>query len=116
MKQQGKEIKFGLDKIKTYKSFAKRVINNKKKLIEIFDRLKAKKQKNYWIWCYSKIYYNLNFCNIKNDYISYFLDTTKDKQNKLLPGTKIPIVKYQGGIPKKLILFSWVHGILEKRF
>ena len=100
--QRNKEIKFGLDKIKTYKSFAKRVINNKKKLIEIFDRLKSKNKKIIGYGATAKSTTILNYCNIKNDYISYFLDTTKDKQNKLLPGTKIPIVKYQGGIPKKI--------------
>ena len=41
----------------------------------------------------------LNYCNINNNYISYFIDTTKEKQKKLTPGTKIPIIKYQ----KKLL-------------
>ena len=27
--------------------------------------------------------------------IKYFVDTTKDKQNKFTPGTKIPIYKYR---------------------
>ena len=36
----------------------------------------------------------LNYCKIGRDYISYFVDTTLDKQNKYTPGTKIPIYKY----------------------
>ena len=36
----------------------------------------------------------MNYCKIDNKTIDYFLDTTKDKQNKYTPGTKIPILKY----------------------
>ena len=36
----------------------------------------------------------LNYCNIDYNTIDYFLDTTKDKQNKYTPGSKIPIIKY----------------------
>ena len=100
--QRIKEIKFGLDKMITYKSFAKRVIDNKKKLIKIFNNLKSKNKKIIGYGATAKSTTILNYCNIKNTYISYFLDTTKDKQNKLLPGTKIPINKYQGGIPKEV--------------
>ena len=34
--------------------------------------------------------------------IDYFLDTTKDKQNKYTPGTKIIIKKYNGSIDKSV--------------
>ena len=37
----------------------------------------------------------LNYCKIGKNYISYFVDTTLDKQNKYTPGTKIPIYKYE---------------------
>jgi len=36
----------------------------------------------------------LNFCNLKEKYIEYFLDTTKNKIGKFLPGTKIYVKKY----------------------
>ena len=49
-------------------------------------------------------YYDFKFFNIKKLY-KYFLDTTKDKQNKLLPGTKIPIVKYRGEFQKNGFCF-----------
>ena len=42
----------------------------------------------------------LNYCKIGKEFISYFIDTTKDKQNKYTPGTKIPILKYSGFIEK----------------
>ena len=40
----------------------------------------------------------LNYCKINQNIIDYFLDTTKDKQDKFTPGTKIPILKYKGSI------------------
>ena len=101
-KQRNKEMKFRLHKIETYRSFAKRVINNKKNLIKIFNSLKSKNKKIIGYGATAKSTTILSYCNIKSSYISYFLDTTKDKQNKLLPGTKIPINKYKGGIPKEV--------------
>jgi len=37
----------------------------------------------------------LNYCKINDKYIRYFLDTTPDKINKYLPGSKIKIKKYR---------------------
>ena len=44
----------------------------------------------------------MNYCKIGANLIQYFLDTTKDKQNKYTPGTKIPIYKYSGSIKKDI--------------
>ena len=44
----------------------------------------------------------LNYCKINKNLIEYFIDTTKDKQNKYTPGTKIPIYKYPGFIDKNI--------------
>ena len=50
------------------------------------------KKRRSRIWVGQKIQ---NFDKIGKNYISYFLDTTLDKQNKYTPGTKIPIYKYE---------------------
>ena len=36
----------------------------------------------------------LNYCKINTKYIDFFFDTTPEKQNKFMPGVKIPIRKY----------------------
>ena len=36
----------------------------------------------------------MNYCNVKNETIDYFLDTTPDKVNKFMPGTHIFIKPY----------------------
>lgn len=47
----------------------------------------------------------LNYCNLKETYIDYFLDTTKNKVGKLLPGTKIMVKQYKSELMKKNTYF-----------
>ena len=82
----------------TYKKFAKRVEFSKKKLKKIFININAKNKKIIGYGVTAKSTTILNYCKIGKDLISYFIDTTKDKQNKYTPGTKIPILKYPGFI------------------
>ncbi|MDB2470972.1 class I SAM-dependent methyltransferase [Candidatus Pelagibacter bacterium] len=100
IKQQIKEKKYGLDKKSTYFKFKKRVENSKKKLISIFKFCKYKNKKIIGYGATAKATTILNYCKINNKTIDYFLDTTKDKQNKYTPGTKIKVEKYKGFIDK----------------
>jgi len=105
-----KEINYGLNKISTYKAFAKRVKNSKKKLKEIFLKINLKNKKIIGYGVTAKSSTILNYCKIDGKLISYFVDTTKDKQNKYTPGTKIPIIKYNGFIEKNvdyIFLGAW---------
>ena len=95
---KNKEIKYGLKKLSTYKQFAKRVISSKKTLRDIFNQIYSKNKKIIGYGVTAKSTTILNYCKINKNLIEYFLDTTKDKQNKYTPGTKIPIYKYSGFI------------------
>ncbi len=97
-----KEIKYGLNNLKTYKSFAKRVQKSRKKLKDLFIKIKNKKKIIIGYGVTAKSTTILNYCKIGKKYISYFIDTTIDKQNKYTPGTKIPIFKYEGLDRKKI--------------
>ena len=104
------EIKFGLKKINTYKHFGYRVRKSKKKLLLIFKNLKKKHKKIIGYGATAKSTTILNYCNIDNKYLDYFLDTTPDKQNKFTPGTKILIKKYVNQIDKNvdyIFLGAW---------
>jgi methylation protein EvaC len=94
------ETDYGLKKLITYKRFANRVHVSRIKLIKIFNNLKENKKKVIGYGATAKSATILNFCNINNKYIDYFLDTTKYKINKFTPGTNIFIKKYK----KKLSL------------
>ena len=96
--QKDKEIRYGLNKINTYVKFSRRVKESKKKLISIFNRYKLQNKKIIGYGATAKSTTILNYCNIDSSTIDYFLDTTRDKQNKYTPGTKILIKKYNGSI------------------
>tara|TARA_B110000027_G_scaffold33343_1_gene37013 strand:+ start:147 stop:1334 length:1188 start_codon:yes stop_codon:yes gene_type:complete len=122
-KQQKKEKKYGLDKKNTYVKFKKRVEISKKKLIAIFEQCKSNNKKIIGYGATAKSTTILNYCKINNTTIDYFLDTTKDKQNKYTPGTKIKIKKYKGSIDKDVdyvFLGAWNFKkeifIKEKKF
>ncbi len=97
-KQEKLEIKYGLEKIQTYINFKKRVKRSKQQLINIFKKCKKNNKKIIGYGATAKSTTILNYCKINNSTIDYFLDTTKDKQNKYTPGTKIIIKKYKGKI------------------
>ena len=99
---RNKEIKYGLEKLVTYKQFAKRVITSKKALKNIFNYISSKNKKIIGYGVTAKSTTILNYCKINKNLIEYFIDTTKDKQNKYTPGTKIPIYKYSGYIEENI--------------
>jgi len=99
---RNKEIKYGLEKLATYKQFAKRVITSKKVLRNIFNHINSKNKKIIGYGVTAKSTTILNYCKINKNLIEYFIDTTKDKQNKYTPGTKIPIYKYPGYIEENI--------------
>tara|TARA_Y100001958_G_scaffold153270_1_gene140553 strand:+ start:462 stop:1649 length:1188 start_codon:yes stop_codon:yes gene_type:complete len=97
-----KEINYGIKNVSTYFKFAKRVKSSKKKLRKIFLKLRYKKKDIIGYGVTAKSTTILNYCDIGKKFISYFVDTTKDKQNKFTPGMKIPIYRYPGFIKKNI--------------
>lgn len=93
-KQIKNEIKFGLNKLSSYKNFAKSAIKSKKKLINILSKIKLSEKKIIGYGATAKATTILNFCNLDHNFFEYFLDTTPDKSNKFMPGKKIKIFKY----------------------
>ena len=94
-KEISKEKKFGLHKFETYLSFSKRVNKSKEELINILKKLRKDNKKIIGYGATAKSCTVLNYCKINDKYIRYFLDTTPDKINKYLPGSKIKIKKYR---------------------
>ena len=90
-----KELRFGLNKYRTYKKFEKKVKLSKQKLLNIFSKLVKKKLTIIGYGATAKSCTVLNYCNIGNKSINYFYDTTSYKINKYLPGSKILIKEYQ---------------------
>jgi hypothetical protein len=90
-----KEKNFGLHKFSTYQKFAIKVKKSKKKLLNIFKKIKDKKLKIIGYGATAKSCTVLNYCGIGVKFIDFFYDTTSFKINKFLPGSKIEIKKYK---------------------
>ena len=91
------EKKIGLDNFNTFKKFAKRVKNSKKKLVSLLKKIKKNNNK---IISYGATYKSttvFNYCKIDARYIHYVTDTTFNKQGKFTPGTHIPIISPEIG-------------------
>ena len=109
-KQLNIEIKFGLDKLSTYKKFAKLTAKSKFKLNNILKYLKKSGKKVIGYGATAKAATVLNYCNINNNLIDFFLDTTPDKANKFMPGKKIKILEYKKNLLSKvdyIFLGAW---------
>jgi 2-polyprenyl-3-methyl-5-hydroxy-6-metoxy-1,4-benzoquinol methylase len=97
-----KEKKYGLHKISTYKSFAKKVKKSKINLEKIFNKLIKKNKKIIGYGATAKSCTVLNYCNIDHKKINFFYDTTSYKIGNYLPGSKIEIKKYEKLDEKKV--------------
>ena len=93
-KQLDEEIKYKLHKYSTFIKFRKKVENSKKGLKKILNDIKKRRKKIIGYGATAKASTVLNYCNIKDETIDYFLDTTPDKVNKFMPGTHILIKPY----------------------
>ena len=106
-----KEIELGINNIDFYKNFnytAEKIKN------EFHRFLIDCKEKNLFVCAYgaaAKGNTLLNYCGIKNDLISFVCDAAEAKQNKFLPGSKIPIVHpdtlKNESIIDYVIIFPW---------
>ena len=105
LKQIKAEKKAGIHKFNTYKKFAKNIIKLKKDLISIFKKIKSNGGKIAGYGASAKAVTVINFCNLKENYFEYFLDTTRSKIGKYLPGTKIVVKEYSKSILNKNIYY-----------
>jgi SAM-dependent methyltransferase len=103
--QMDKEIKYGLDKFSTYIKFGQKTIESKKKLISLLNELKKQNKTIAGYGATAKATTVLNYCNIDEKVIDFFIDTTPDKINKYMPGKKILIKKYNKNIYKNVDYF-----------
>tara|TARA_B100001057_G_scaffold346860_1_gene348170 strand:+ start:5379 stop:6557 length:1179 start_codon:yes stop_codon:yes gene_type:complete len=117
IRQVRAETKVGLNKFITYKKFAKNVYNLKKKLIKIFRKIKSKKGKIVGYGASAKAVTVVNYCNLKENFFDYFIDTTKSKIGKYLPGTKISVRKYdKSKLDKNIFYFLGAWNFKDEIF
>ena len=109
-KQINKEVSFGLSKFSTYQKFALKANRSKIELIKLLYKIKNSGNSIIGYGATAKVTTVLNYCNINNNLIDFFLDTTPDKFNKFIPGKKIKIYKYNKNYLNKInyiLLGAW---------
>ncbi|MAJ90355.1 MAG: SAM-dependent methyltransferase [Flavobacteriales bacterium] len=114
-----KERENKFDDISTYLKFKQDCENSKARLLKILNQAKKDGKTVAGYGATSKSTTILNYCGIGPDLIRFISDTTPIKQDKLSPGTHIPVKSheyFQENVPDIIFLFAWNHAkeIIEK--
>lgn len=114
-----KEKEIGLDRAETYQNFKENCENSRKELINLLEDLRKDGKRVVGYGATSKSTTVNNYCGIGPQHIEYVSDTTPIKQNKLTPGSHIPVKPYQdfeNDYPDYALLYAWNHSneIFEK--
>jgi SAM-dependent methyltransferase len=106
-----KEKSLGVDTLAYYQGFQQKTEKIKDDLITFLIRAKNEKKVVVAYGAAAKGNTLLNFCGIKGrDLISYVMDASPHKQNKLLPGSRIPVFHPEKIVetkPDYVIIFPW---------
>ncbi len=104
------EKKYRLNSIKTYAKFQKIADKNKYDLLKFLLNCKKKNLKVAAFGAAAKGNTLLNYAGVKQDLVQFVCDTAPSKQNKFLPGTRIPIYHpdyLKKNQPDYLLVLPW---------
>ncbi len=105
-----KEDNAGLRKIETYTAFSKKVMGIKYELLDCLTKLKRQGKQIVGYGAAAKGNTLLNYCGIRQEYLDYVVDMNPNKQNTLLPGSRIPVFepeKIQETKPDYILILPW---------
>ena len=87
-----KELKSGITKVSYYQGFQQRAERIKTDILQflITQKISGKKVSAYGAAAKGNTL--LNYCGIRNDFLSYVVDANPHKQNKYLPASHIPVL------------------------
>jgi SAM-dependent methyltransferase len=88
---RAREERAGFTALKHYFSFAEKVKETKRKLLDFLVRAKRESRSIAGYGAPGKGNTLLNYCGIRTDFVDYVVDRSPHKQGKFLPGTRIPI-------------------------
>ncbi|OGE30461.1 hypothetical protein A3C59_00565 [Candidatus Daviesbacteria bacterium RIFCSPHIGHO2_02_FULL_36_13] len=104
------EIKLGLNKIQTYKKFAKKIEDNKKRLTNLLKQIKAQGKVIVGYGAPAKGNTLLNYFKIGPEILDYIVDDSEYKQGLYTPGTHIivaPFSKIAETKPDYILILAW---------
>src|SRR4029077_1364138 len=86
-----REEKAGLTRLETYFSFAEKVKETKRKILDFLIRVKREGKSVAGYGAPGKGNTLLNYCGIRSDFLDYTVDRNPYKHGKFLAGTHIPV-------------------------
>lgn len=104
------ELAAGLDRIKTYAEFQKRVEQTKRNLLRFLIDARDSGKTVVGYGAPAKGNTLLNYCGIRTDLLAYTVDLSPRKQGTLLPGVRIPVLppaKIEETRPDYLLILPW---------
>ena len=107
---RAREVALGFTRLENYFSFAERVKETKRKLLEFLIRAKGEGKSIAGYGAPGKGNTLLNYCGIRTDFLDYTVDRNPYKQGKFTPGTRIPIYhpdKIKETKPHYLLILPW---------
>lgn len=100
----------GFTNLEKYFSFAEKVKETKRNLLDFLINLKRNKKSIVGYGAPGKGNTLLNYCGIRSDFLDYTVDLNPYKQGKFLPGTHIPIFhpgKIKETRPNYVLILPW---------
>ncbi|MGO8927544.1 MAG: methyltransferase domain-containing protein [Limisphaerales bacterium] len=105
-----RELAQRLDRMDTYATFAEKVKQSKRNLLDCLIRVKREGKRVAGYGAPGKGNTLLNYCGIRTDFLDYTVDRNPYKQGKFLPGTHIPIFSPERIFetrPDYLLILPW---------
>ncbi len=105
-----KEAKLGVNSSKYYKGFQEKTDRIKNEFLSFLIEAKCKGKKVAAYGAAAKGNTFMNYAGIRPDLISFIVDRNPSKQNKYMPGSRIPIVKeeiLQLEKPDYIVILPW---------
>lgn len=100
----------GFTRLEHYLSFAGRVKETKREILEFLITAKREGKSIAGYGAPAKGNTLLNYCGIRSDFIDYTVDRNPHKQNHFLPGSRIPIYhpdKIRETMPDYMVILPW---------
>jgi hypothetical protein len=107
---QEREEAAGFTRLDTYFTFAEKVKETKRQLLDFLIHAKREGRSIAGYGAPGKGNTLLNYCGIRTDFLDYVVDRSPYKQGKFLPGTHIPIFhpdKIRDTRPDYVLILPW---------
>jgi hypothetical protein len=110
MRVRLEEIAAGVRDLGAYRAFEAKVIETKRKLLELLLKLKRKGDRIVGYGAPGKGNMLLNYCGIRSDILDFTVDRNPYKHGHYLPGTRIrvePVERLYESRPDWVLILPW---------